>query len=264
MITAKVDNRELMSSLNRLSHMTGKPLDMLVRQSARRVCVNLSRTIAPFGFGESARAMGESAVRADYKVSTETAEAGFLQSVIDITGQRKNITRTLTSKRTGKPYVIDWKEITMQPSRVYKHHQGRRSKITGRVTGGGSAKGSRDKNIGRWKANEQTVTTDAVKEKAMQKAIKRVGLAKHAYSRAALSLGGTRGIPTWVKKSRRKPMAGGTTIINTKHGHTIRIENSLPYASRLLSRSGEMSAMKREADFLKQEVARNLTRRWKS
>jgi hypothetical protein len=75
MITATVDNRDVMRKLNKLEQMTGKPLEKLVTQSVRRVCVNLSRTIAPFGFGESAQKSGEATVMSDYRRSTRVVEA---------------------------------------------------------------------------------------------------------------------------------------------------------------------------------------------
>jgi hypothetical protein len=53
MITATVDNRDVMRKLNKLEQMTGKPLEKLVTQSVRRVCVNLAKNDCAFRVGAS-------------------------------------------------------------------------------------------------------------------------------------------------------------------------------------------------------------------
>ena len=262
MVIVQVESTRIMRSLNRLEALTKKPMETLVRHSARRVCVNLSRTIAPFGFDESAKTMGERAVIGDYGLSTIVRNKDYLQTVIDITGSTRNINQVLRTKN-GVPYLVDWQEISFTPSRITKHHNSRRSKVTGRIGGGGSARGSEDKQIGRWRANNQIVTDRETKAKGMQKALKRVGLAKHAYALAAKSLGGTRGIPGWVKKSRGKNGAGSATLKRSRSGYTVEIDNHLPYASRILSTHGEMSSMKREADYLMREVDAKISGAWK-
>jgi len=262
MIAVDVINKDVKRSLLRLSALTKKPMTTLVRQSARRVCVNLSRTIAPFGFGEDAKAQGEGAIRRDYKITTLVRDQAYLEHVIDVTGKRVDIVQQL-NRKDGTPYVIDWQEISFSPSRVYAHHNSRRSKRTGRVGGGRSVAGSTSHNIGRWKADTKIVAPPAAYEKSFARSIKRVGLAKHAYAIAARRLGGTRGIPGWVKRSRGKPMAGAAQQTSSKGGSVVKITNELPYASRILSANGERDSLKREADYLRREVQAKITGKWK-
>lgn len=248
MIVAKVDARSLQRNLNRISMYTGKDMDTLVKQSARRVCVNLSRTVAPFGFGEDAKLLGETAVENDYNKTTIVRNETYLRNVIAIAGRKNNITETLTSKG-GDDYDIDWREVSFVQSKVYKSHNLGRSRRTGRAF--------------KRESNDRMVTSYAVVEKAKNKSKKRVGLAKHAYALAAKSLGGARGIPAWVKRSRRSPKAGSATIINKRGSFSVVIRNNLPYTTRILSKHGEMSSLKRESDYLAQQAERDMKRYWK-
>jgi hypothetical protein len=78
MITATVDNRDVMRKLNKLEQMTGKPLEKLVTQSVRRVCVNLSKaTLRHLVLASRAKKSGEGAIKWDYGVSTLARERGF-------------------------------------------------------------------------------------------------------------------------------------------------------------------------------------------
>lgn len=262
MITVEVENKEIKASLLRLSALTKKPMNTLVTQSARRVCVNLSRTIAPFGFEESAKASGINAIRRDYKISTLVRDESYVDFVVQTSGKTRSIIQQL-NRKDGTPYVIDWQEVSTAPTRVYEHHQSRRSKKTGRVGGGRSVAGSQSRDIGRHRADTKIVTIPSAYDKAFAKSIRNVGLAKYAYSQAAKKLGGTRGIPAWVKKGRGRPGAGTAHTSITKGGYTITITNNVPYASRILSKTGEKDSLKREADYLRREVEAKITGRWK-
>jgi hypothetical protein len=262
MITIEVENKEIKGSLLRLSALTKKPMETLVKQSARRVCVNLCRTIAPFGFEESAKQAGIKAIRNDYKITTLIRDESFIDLVRQITGTDRNIVQQL-NRKDGTPYVIDWQEVSKAPARVFQHHESRRSKRTGRVGGGRSVKGRSTMDIGRHRADTKIVTTPAAFDKSFAKSIRNVGLAKYAYAQAAKSLGGTRGIPSWVKKSRGKPGAGTAQSTITKGGYSIVITNHVPYASRILSTAGERDSLQREADYLRREVDAKITGRWK-
>jgi hypothetical protein len=262
MITATVDNRDVMRKLNKLEQMTGKPLEKLVTQSVRRVCVNLSRATAPFGFSDGAKKSGEGAIKWDYGVSTLARERGYLEMVADTFGT-KQINQILTRK-DGTQYVIDWQEITFSASQVASHHKSRRNKKSGRVGGGLSVQGDQTKDIGRWRNDVKMVTTHEIKEKAMQKALKRVGLAKHAYAQAAKMVGGPRGITApWVKKSKGVKGIGVATIRKSRAGYIGQIESKLTYASRVLSASSERKSLQRESDYLTQQVEREMDKRWK-
>lgn len=107
------------------------------------------------------------------------------------------------------------------------------------------------------------VTTRDALDRGMQKAIRRVGLAKYAYAMAARSLGGTRQIPAWVKKSRGVPNVGNAIVRKARSGYIVEIDNRLSYASLILSAKGERDSMKRESDYLVKEVEMKMQRRWK-
>jgi hypothetical protein len=251
MITVEVDNREVMANLNRLEMMLGKPLETLFRQSSRRVCVNLSRTIAPFGFDKSAHDSGLAAVQKDYRTSTKVVDRGYMDAVLNRTkGKKKNIDLVFNLAGTDTQYPIKWDQISESGMAIKRNHADQRNR-KGRVN--------------RRQYPVPMVTTEEGIQKGMKTALRRVGLAKYAYSMAARSLGGTRGIPAWVKKSRGSKTAGaGTAVLRkARAGYTVEIDNRLPYASVILSKTGEMDSMKREADFLAQEVKRNIDRRWK-
>jgi hypothetical protein len=107
------------------------------------------------------------------------------------------------------------------------------------------------------------VTTQEGFDKGIKQALRRVGLAKNAYAQAARMVGGTRGIASWVKKSKGVKNIGAATIRKSRAGYIGQIDNKLGYASRVLSRSGEMTSLKKESDYLTQQVEREMDRRWK-
>jgi hypothetical protein len=247
MITVRVESTSVMRSLNRLQALTGKPMETLVKQSARRVCVNLSRTIAPFGFDESAKAQGEGAVKVDYGRSTMVRSRYYLKHIQKLAKTTDDIAVEQTSKG-GVPYTFKAAKIELTGNRLRSSHNSKRNR-KGRVP--------------KLRDEQRIATIDSAKDMAMKKALKRVGLAKYAYAMAAKSLGGTRGIPAWVKRSRGIQGVGSSTISRSKAGYTVVIENNLKYASHILSTTGEKDSLKREADYLKREVDAKITGAWK-
>jgi hypothetical protein len=67
----------------------------------------------------------------------------------------------------------------------------------------------------------------------------------------------------WVKKSKGVKGIGVATIRKSRAGYIGQIESKLNYASRVLSKSGEMRSLKKESDYLTQQVEREMDRRWK-
>jgi len=249
MITATVDNRDVMRKLNKLEQMTGKPLEKLVTQSVRRVCVNLAKTIAPFGWEESAKKSGEAAVMSDYRRSTRVVAPGYMYAVLNKTkGQKKNIDIVLNKADSGEEYRVQWGQISESAKAIRTAHKGVRNH-RGRV--------------GRNLTPTPTATTQEGFDKGIKQALRRVGLAKNAYAQAARMVGGTRGIASWVKKSKGVKNIGTATIRKSRAGYIGQIDNKLGYASRILSKSGEMTSLKKESDYLTQQVEREMDRRWK-
>lgn len=261
----KVDDRELQSAVRRLQLLTGKPLDTLVEQCARRICVNLARDTQPYGFSERARRKGQLAVIRDYGITTEVADQTFIDFILDLTGTARQVRQVLRNK-DGEEYLIDWSEVSTSVNRIRKHHNSRRRASNGKVGGGGSAKGNTDRSIGRWKADNKIITTAERKTEAMQRNIKNVGLAKHGWAICARRLGGTRGISAkWVTsaKGRGKGAPGEVSKMQGGSGLVIRMTNNVSYADRMISQSGIRRAMQREQNFLRQEIDRRINKKWK-
>jgi len=92
---------------------------------------------------------------------------------------------------------------------------------------------------------------------------RRAGLAKHGWAMCARILGGTRGIASWITRSKGKPGAGSVTQAGLASDPAYILENRVPYVSHLISGATIDTALKREGDFITQEIDRRITRNWK-
>lgn len=95
------------------------------------------------------------------------------------------------------------------------------------------------------------------------RAVRMIGLGKHGWAQCARRLGGIRGITAkWVTRSKGKPNAGTVSEIRGRGGVNFHMTNNVPYASRITRRNHVRMALQREGNFLRQQMARELQRRW--
>lgn len=233
--------------LNRLSLLQRKDLPTLTKQSARRVAVNLANYTNPFGLGENIRQRQVKAIASDTAKVFKTP-ATVAKFEMD-EGQRKRFGWIMANKpniatRFLKSIGLDYKvRKTAQPkvmksARVYK----------GRP------------------ASSRVADVIAPKEsiaKIRSKAEKRIGLAKYGWAMAARALGGTRGLPAWITRSKGAKFrgAGSATVHTGENGTQVTLRNNVPYAASLINKGAIRLALNREAAFLTQEIRRRVSRR---
>jgi hypothetical protein len=247
MVTLKIDTDQMRNALNRLSVYQRKDLPTLVQQSARRVAVNLSRGTAPFGFNLGAKTKVDKAIVGDvFKVfDSVPSVAGRMDE------ERRKQFAFLEANRS--PAVVS--QFLRENGIDLRYSK---SATVGEMkkTQGGRKRQPRNQ-------RPRVVAPLERVSKLLEKLQRRVGLAKHGWALCARRLGGTRGIPAWVTRSKGRPQAGSVSVTQLAGSTSVAMTNHVPYISSLTSNQTMRRAMQREADFLTNQVSRELERRFR-
>ena len=243
----RIDDRELQRSLNRLSVLMKKELPVLGRQSARRIAVNLARSTAPFGFGQDAFQRGRMSVIRDHYRVFEAVES-LAKNRLD-EEQRRQFAWLTNNAGPGRiNSFLKAAGIPLEYARTARRKEVEAVRVNGKVS-------RRQAHI--------TVVADKI-NRTVEKAVKRVGLAKHGWALCARQLGGTRGIAAkWVTSSKRQPGAGIVQQSITQRGFSFQLTNNVPYVSNLLTQGQITRSLRREGDFLRKEIDRRQKTAWR-
>lgn len=231
------------ASLRRFAQVSKKEITPLVRQSARRVAVNLAFRTQPYGQSSRSEALGKVAVRRD--ILRVYATPGMLYEMVE--------------DRAGKPGVANyfyglckngkWPQarkllqslgIVVQVRQTVdrSHHRSARD-ARGRVPAGTEPR----QLVGGGKNGDSL-------ERYIDQVQLRVGWSAAGWSAAAMELGGTRGIPKWKKKGRKGP--GHAVSSGGEQRPTHYLVNTTPWIHAVLSRGDISKALNREEKTLRQ------------
>lgn len=142
---------------------------------------------------------GENAVARDINYIIKGRAAGYLESVISITGKSDNISQALRNKK-GVTYLIDVDRIDESGGEIpgwHKKHRDSRGRINRSTKGG-------DDIIGRWRAKNRLWVPNDELDHYRKKKQAMVGWAKSGWLKAYLALKGTRA-PDWVMRHTARP-----------------------------------------------------------
>jgi hypothetical protein len=227
-IEARVDTSKLDKALTRLSVASKKDLAVIYKQAARRIQVDLAIQSVPYGRqkGTDYRAIQGQIDRDNRRVYNTSAM--FSKTMEE--NERKQFSYLETNKPAEAQKFVRARGKTLVRST-------RRAQINPARTG-------RKRSVPEGFAAKHVLQKDS-NNIAQRQAYARVGLGKHVYALLARQLGGTRGLnAAWIAKARGANKYARVTI--TRGGLDITAENRLPYASKVTSKSVQMSVIKRQ------------------
>lgn len=172
--------------------LSGRGIDVrkMYREEAKLFITSRSGMFNPIRTPPKTAKIGKNAITKDLHLTTSIADDGFLRFVEGNFG-RTNINQSLSTK-DGKPYKLEWKEISHTVAQVLAHHK---SKLNNR----GRPRVNRPtKTAGVWRANDQLITSPKVFKKALKTLHSRVGTAKGGYVAALRGLGVS--FPRWINR----------------------------------------------------------------
>jgi hypothetical protein len=197
-VTMAFPDREFLAMLERFQRETGKSWPEVLRQQGRLIAVNLAHNTQPYGFGDTAKGLGQKAVMRDVGLvywsfsrtyehlrekSVKTARAFYAAAS---SGNFKRAARILQASGIDTP-------IGPLKADFHKDRRDRRGHVRG-------------KNPSLVARSAKTIETYS------RKIQNRVGFGKSGWATCASKLGGTRGIANWAKRGK----GPGTVEDNSK------------------------------------------------
>jgi hypothetical protein len=238
----KVDDRELKALLRRMSAATKKDSAKLVKQSARRVAVNLARATNPFGDSESDKTQSENKIRGD--ISRAISSPGKIYSELAEKDAKrfywilKNKTASAVNRFLSSIGIKE-KYIRSGLDRVHQSARNSRGIVP--------------------KSHKADVFAENDKrDRLTKKVFRKIGLAKYGWAQCARLLGGVRGIPRFVTIGKGRFNVGSVKEMVGKRGVNYVLHNKITYLSHVMRKSAVSQALKREFDYLRQQLSRDL------
>lgn len=227
--------------------MQRKELPLIVRQSARRTCVHLARVTAPFGLDSGQR------LRIIKNINSDISRVFATNASVSKNLEEENRKQLafLTNNKT--------------PSVITKFLKSLGLDLEYRKTASPQIHKSKRNKRGRVPKNDKPsfMVPSESRAKLLNRLVKRVGLAKHGWAQCAKALGGVRGFNAkWVTSSKGKKQAGTVRQETARLGAVFVMSNNVPYVSGLINSSGLRWALNQEKNFLRQQVAREIKRKW--
>jgi hypothetical protein len=239
-----VDSSGMNAKLRQLALRSEKSLPVIVKQSARRVAVNLARVTIPFGDAESDSKKSEAKVAADIHRAILSPD---------------KLAERMTEEQRGAFWNVFWNQTPAAVNRFLqaiginvKYVRANLKSVhkSARNVGGVVPKNYRG----------QTMADPEKKATLIKQVSKKIGFVKYGWAVCAQLLGGNRGVPGWVKKGKSSPGAGTVREIKGKNGVSYSMTNNVKYVSRLIRSNSLKMALDREAAYLKQQIERELKR----
>lgn len=228
-----------------------KGLGASMKEEMGLLCLSLIKYTQPFGMGDKAKQMGESAIKGD--LTGHRAKGGSVRgdgyggvffiipdkyATSAVFEPSENVMR-LFVKKTGEVYGCDvslWK-VNASISELHAHHESLR-KPDGSVTQAGYS--TRD--IGRWKFVNKWVITSTQFQNYLAFIFPRVGYAKGGWATCARKLGRPNtDVQGWIKNH---PSPGSVIDKTKQDSPSITIINEVNYTGRVLSESAKKLAIK--------------------
>lgn len=240
----KFDAAPIAKSLGDLQQLTGKDTPTILRQSARRVAVNLAYRTQPFGDGgDSTLKVSQKKILRDVKRTyASPAKVYWLLKQHNLAAAngfwrayKSGDLRALRKILPGTGLSLEYQRTALPDT-----HKDARNR------------GTRKAND--WRAfSPNTKSVDRIVQKAQKRAL----LAKHGWAEVARDLGGVRGISRAVaRKKGISHKAGSAVESGTGDAMSIIWTNHVPYVGFLLPKTEMRMALKREEEIVADLVSR--------
>ena len=221
-----------------------------VSLNARLLCVELARRTQPFGDNNKARETGEKAITGD--LIGRKRRVGIFGAIGAAMSEEGGYSWYKTGDNVrlfvGKDGFAYGTEKTMfrpgaSTSEMRAFHK--KNFVNGKM----SSAGSKTRNIGRWKFLDKMFVSKETLDEYIQKAIKKVGIAKAGWANCALQLKKvnkgklTASIPPWVIRHTADFKNGNTQDLTSdiKNPRVV-MTNTTPWASNVIPESEQANA----------------------
>lgn len=226
----KIDSTEVNRLIKRLMLLNQKTYPKLLKQSARRVAVNMAINTRPFGKSDSVKLKAQNRVAMDIsRVFSTPQRISKTLSPED----KKQFAFLMANKPNAANKFLSDLGISMKYKRSGLKSTHQTARVRGRVP----------KNH-----NTQFFTDDEKLEPYIARVQKAVGYAKSIWAQCAKKLGGTRGISAkWiVNKKGGRPDASIVVEKKLKNNVSYTLTNGVPYVSNLTNAKHMRMALKHE------------------
>jgi hypothetical protein len=243
-----------------------------VMLNARLLCVELARRTQPFGDNNKARETGEKAITGD--LIGRKRRVGIFGAIGAAMSEEGGYSWYKTGDNVrlfvGKDGFAYGTEKTMfrpdaSTSEMRAFHK--KNFVNGKM----SSAGSKTRNIGRWKFLDKMFVSKETLDEYIQKAIKKVGIAKAGWANCALQLKKvnkgklTASIPPWVIRHTADFKNGNTQDLTSdiKNPRVV-MTNTTPWASNVIPASEQLNALSVVATKMRSQMNRILKKRQKT
>jgi len=235
MIKVSVDDTQFRRNLERYSRETKKEIGEVLRQQARLLCVKLANLTLPIGLNAETNAKARKKVESDVRYMAQDLEYLMQRINLEASEWGQNLKAALESgNRAALEGILkdtQWEGMQIE-TRVNKAmHQAARG-AKGRVKSG------------LLYSEKQLITGRGAVSRYVNQVVRKVGIAKGGWAGAAAGLGGTRGIPGWVTRHKKR----GSSQDMSKQGNNpyVLLANNVRYINDAISRGGMEEATRRQ------------------
>jgi hypothetical protein len=221
-----------------------------VSLNARLLCVELARRTQPFGDNNKARETGEKAITGDLigrkrRVGIFGAIGAAMSEEGGYSWYKTGDNVRLFVGKDGFAYGTEKMMFRPDASTSEMRAFHKKNFVNGKM----SSAGSKTRNIGRWKFLDKMFVSKETLDEYIQKAIKKVGIAKAGWANCALQLKKvnkgklTASIPPWVIRHTADFKNGNTQDLTSdiKNPRVV-MTNTTPWASNVIPESEQANA----------------------
>jgi len=222
-----------------------------VSLNARLLCVELARRTQPFGDNNKARETGEKAITGDLigrkrRVGIFGAIGAAMSEEGGYSWYKTGDNVRLFVGKDGFAYGTEKMMFRPDASTSEMRAFHKKNFVNGKM----SSAGSKTRNIGRWKFLDKMFVSKETLDEYIQKAIKKVGIAKAGWANCALQLKKvnkgklTASIPPWVIRHTADFKNGNTQDLTSdiKNPRVV-MTNTTPWASSVIPSSEQAMAV---------------------
>jgi len=243
-----------------------------VSLNARLLCVELARRTQPFGDNNKARETGEKAITGDLigrkrRVGIFGAIGAAMSEEGGYSWYKTGDNVRLFVGKDGFAYGTEKMMFRPDASTSEMRAFHKKNFVNGKM----SSAGSKTRNIGRWKFLDKMFVSKETLDEYIQKAIKKVGIAKAGWANCALQLKKvnkgklTQGIPPWVMRHTGDFKNGNTEDLTSdiKNPRVV-MTNTTPWASNVIPASEQLNALSVVGTKMRNQMNQILKKRQKT
>ena len=243
-----------------------------VSLNARLLCVELARRTQPFGDNNKARETGEKAITGDLigrkrRVGIFGAIGAAMSEEGGYSWYKTGDNVRLFVGKDGFAYGTEKMMFRPDASTSEMRAFHKKNFVNGKM----SSAGSKTRNIGRWKFLDKMFVSKETLDEYIQKAIKKVGIAKAGWANCALQLKKvnkgklTQGIPPWVMRHTGDFKNGNTQDLTSdiKNPRVV-MTNTTPWADNVIPASEQLNALSVVGTKMRNQMNQILKKRQKT